>query len=66
MEDHINQIRLVHFSVKEYFLSDQYAFRLDFAKQAGHRKIAEGYLHCLLHVGEHAPLTKEESVSISR
>lgn len=39
-----DQIRLAHFSVEEYLLSDQCAFRSDFATQTCHQQIAESCL----------------------
>lgn len=54
-----NQIRLAHFSVKEYLLSDRCSFRSDFVAQRCQQQIAEGCLHYLLYVSEQAPLNTE-------
>lgn len=53
------EVRLAHFSVKEYLLSQRCAFRSDFTDQACHTIIAEGCLRYLLYVSEQAPLTSE-------
>ena len=53
------QIRLAHFSVKEYLLSDRCALQSDLQTQTCHAVIAEGCLRYLLHLSEDSPLTKE-------
>ena len=53
------QIRLVHFSVKEYLLSDRCLLKLDFQTPSCHMAMAESCLHYLLYLYEHLPLTKD-------
>ena len=53
------QIRLAHFSVKEYLLSERCILRSNFQIPACHREIAEGCLHYLLYMVKQAPLTDE-------
>ena len=53
------QIRLAHFSVKEYLLSDRCALQSDLQTQTCHALIAEGCLRYLLHLSEDSPLTEE-------
>ena len=53
------QIRLAHFSVKEYLLSDRCALRSDLQMQTCHAVIAEGCLRYLLHLFKDSPLTQE-------
>ena len=53
------QIRLAHFSVKEYLLSDRCILTLDFQKATCHMAMAESCLHYLLYLYENLPLTKE-------
>ena len=53
------QVRLAHFSVKEYLLSDRHAFRSDFQVQICHAKMAESCLRYLLHISNTECLTKE-------
>lgn len=53
------QIRLAHFSVKEYLLSDRCLLRLDFQMPSCHMAMAEGCLHYLLYLYENLPLTKD-------
>ncbi|OQV10804.1 NACHT domain-containing protein isoform 2, partial [Cladophialophora immunda] len=53
------QIRLAHFSVKEFFLSDRCAFRQSFQSQVCHSIVAEGCLRYLLHLCHDGPLTED-------
>ena len=53
------QIRLAHFSVKEYLLSDRCALRSDFEAQHCHKVMAEGCLRYLLHLSKEGPLTEQ-------
>ena len=53
------RIRLAHFSVKEYLLSDGCLLRLDFQTPTCHMAIAEGCLHYLLYLYESLPLTND-------
>lgn len=52
-------IRLAHFSVEEFLLSDRCAFSLDFQPQLCHSLIAESCLRYLFCVFQKAPLTEE-------
>lgn len=53
------RIRLAHFSVKEYLLSDRCLLALDFQASTCHMAIAEGCLHYLLYLYEKLSLTKD-------
>ncbi len=53
------RIRLIHFSVKEYLLSDRCPLTLDFQTPTCHIAMAEGCLHYLLYLYENLPLTKD-------
>jgi hypothetical protein len=55
----MTQVRLAHFSVQEFLLSDRCRLRSDFQMQTCHRVIAEGCLHYLLYLSEKGPLTQE-------
>jgi hypothetical protein len=54
-----HQIRLAHFSVKEYLLSDRCALRPNFQAQVCQREIAKRCLRYLLYLSEHTLLTWE-------
>ena len=58
IEDHKAQIRLAHFSVKEYLLSDRCLLAEDFQASACHMVMAEGCLHYLLYLYQNLPITK--------
>lgn len=53
------RIRLAHFSVKEYLLSDRCLLALEFQPPTCHMAIAEGCLHYLLYLYESLPLTRD-------
>jgi hypothetical protein len=53
------QVRLAHFSVQEYLLSNRCALRPHFQAQTCHMVMAEGCLRYLLCLSEKAPQTKE-------
>jgi hypothetical protein len=57
-EDHEVRVRLAHFSVKEYLLSDRCPLRSDLQMPTCHMAIAESCLHYLLFLFENLPLTK--------
>jgi ankyrin repeat protein len=57
--DSTTQVRLAHFSVQEFLLSDRCRLRSDFQMQTCHRVMAEGCLHYLLYLSEKGPLTQE-------
>lgn len=46
------EVRLAHFSVKEYFLSERSCLRSDFTTQLCHNLITESCLHYLFYVSE--------------
>ncbi|KAL8784419.1 MAG: hypothetical protein Q9195_009047 [Heterodermia aff. obscurata] len=56
---HNTQIRLAHFSVKEYLLSDRCLLTLNFQKATCHMTMAESCLHYLLYLYENLPLTED-------
>ena len=58
-EGRTTQIRLAHFSIKEYLLSDRCALRRYFQAQTCHIAMAEGCLHYLLYLCQNATLTNE-------
>ena len=53
------QVRLAHFSVKEYLLSDRHTFSSEFQDQICHAIMAESCLRYLFHISDAAPLTTE-------
>ncbi|EXJ76933.1 hypothetical protein A1O3_10090 [Capronia epimyces CBS 606.96] len=53
------QVRLAHFSVKEFLLSDRCSLRPEFEACHCHRAIGEGCLHYLLHLFQNGPLSEE-------
>ena len=53
------RIRLAHFSVKEYLLSDQCLLKFGFQEPACHMAMTEQCLHYLLYLYENLPLTEE-------
>ena len=57
--ERVDQVRLAHFSVKEYLLSDRCNLHSKFQLQICHAMMAESCLRYLLHVFELGPITKE-------
>ena len=57
--DYDVQVRLAHFSVQEYLLSDRCAFESSFQSETCHTVVAEGCLRYVLDVTSEAPLTKD-------
>ena len=58
-EDSAIQVRLAHFSVKEYLLSDRCRLAFDFQAPTCRMTIAEDCLHYLLYLYEKSPLTQD-------
>ena len=56
---HATHIRLAHFSVQEYLLSDECPLRIHFQTLNCHLAMAESCLHYLLHLCKNLPLTEE-------
>ena len=54
-----NQVRLAHFSVKEYLLSDRCLWTFDLQTLTCHMAMAESCLHYLLYLFEKWPLTTD-------
>ncbi|KAL6716780.1 hypothetical protein ACLMJK_004692 [Lecanora helva] len=57
-DSHGIKIRLAHFSVKEYLLSDRCFLTLDFQAQPSYIMMAEDCLHYLLFLGKKPPMTE--------
>lgn len=53
------QIRLAHFSVKEYLLSERHDYQSNFQVQICHAMMTESCLRYLFHVFNTAPMSKE-------
>ena len=53
------RIRLAHFSVKEYLMSDRCRLTSDFQTPICHMAMAEGCLHYLLYLYQNLPMTED-------